>query len=281
MPQTTTGTLHYLKFAVELATEAGQILRDGFAQPHQTRLKSAKTDIVTETDQQAEAAIVSRIRAQYPTHRILGEEGGTYAAENGASEGYQWVIDPLDGTTNFASGLPHFCVSIALCAPDGEPVVGVVYDPMRNECFAAAHGQGATLNEHPLRVTDTPTLSQAVVASGFPYDKWAGVENNVEAWGHFVERTRGIRRMGSAALDLAYVGAGRFDGYWEQKLNPWDMMAGVLIVEEASGKATGYDGERASLFVEKPKIIASNGRIHAEMQTVLRQGAAAPRPNQN
>jgi myo-inositol-1(or 4)-monophosphatase len=268
----------FLQFANEIAHSAGEILRNGFAQPHQMNLKTAQTDIVTETDRHAEDAIVSRIRATYPDHRILGEEGGTYAPEDSSGDGYQWVIDPLDGTTNFANGIPHFSVSIALRAPDGEPIVGVVYDPMRDEQFAAAKGQGATLNGYPLQVTTTDTLAQAVVASGFPYDKWQGIDNNVTDWGHFVERTRGIRRMGSAALDLAYVGAGRFDGYWEQKLHLWDMMAGVLIVEEAGGKVTGYDAQRASMFVEMPKIIASNGHIHTAMYDVLRLGDAAPRP---
>lgn len=269
----------YLEFAIELATEAGNVLRTGFAQPHQTELKSARTDIVTETDKHTEELLVSRIRAAFPTHTILGEEGGAYSAENNATDGHQWVIDPLDGTTNFASGIPHFSVSIALCDPDGEPIIGVIYDPMRDECFAASRGNPATLNNQPIQVSATPMLAQSVVASGFPYDKWESEENNVTHWGQFVVRTRGIRRLGSAALDLAYVGAGRFDGYWEQKLNPWDMMAGILIVEAAGGTVSSYDGVRSSVFVKKPRVVATNGHIHAEMLDVVQNGDAAPRPS--
>lgn len=265
----------FLEAAIAIAKEAGQLLRDSVSHSQQMHLKSSEADLVTETDRAAEALIVEQIQKRFPNHHILGEEGSAFG--EGAFE-YRWVVDPIDGTTNFAQGLPHFCVSIAVTDADMLPVVGVVYDPMRDECFSASKGGGAFLNEQAIHVTATSVLSESVVASGFPYDKWSSAENNVILWGQFAVRTRGIRRMGSAALDLAYVACGRFDGYWEQKLNPWDMMAGWLLVTEAGGTASDYSGEMAELLSAKPRMVASNGHIHKAMLAVIRDGEAAPRP---
>ncbi|PJF42711.1 MAG: inositol monophosphatase [Phototrophicales bacterium] len=264
-----------LKTAIDIAYSAGEILRDGFSQPHRINQKADATDLVTETDQAAEKLIIECLRSTFPDHSILGEEGG---AQNVAEAQYRWIIDPLDGTTNFAHGIPHFSVSIALVDAEGWPIVGVIYDPTRDECFAASKGNGATLNGQPIHVSRTPKLSQAVVASGFPYDKWHDPRNNADLWAHFVVRSRGVRRFGSAALDLAYVAAGRFDGYWEQKLNAWDIMAGVLLVQEAGGNVSGFDGTSAFIHAIKPDIVASNGLFHEEILTVIRLGEKAPRP---
>lgn len=265
-----------LQVAIETARAAGEILRTGLSQPHEIHLKGNATDIATETDAAAEKLIVERLQAAFPQHSILGEEGGAYDAE-GAE--YRWVIDPLDGTTNFTHGIPHFSVSIALTDSNGWPVVGVVYAPLLDECFAVLKGHGTTLNDAPLYVSKTPILSQSVIASGFPYDKWHDTRNNVDHWGNFVVRSRGIRRMGSAALDLAYVAAGRFDGYWEQKLSPWDMMAGALLVQEAGGRVSGFDGTPEAIRATKPNLVASNTLIHEEILAILRNGDAAPRPS--
>lgn len=265
-----------LQTAIETARAAGEILRDGFNRPHDIHLKGNATDMATETDEAAEKLIIDRLRAVFPDHSILGEEGG---AHDVAGASYRWVIDPLDGTTNFAHGVPHFSVSIALADADGWPILGVIYDPMRDECFVASKDNGATLNTQPIHVSQTPALSQAIMASGFPYDKWHDSANNIDLWGHFVVRSRGIRRFGSAALDLAYVAAGRFDGYWERKLNPWDILAGVILVQEAGGLVTGFDGTPAMIRANKPDLVASNGIFHTEIITVIQQGTDAPRPS--
>jgi myo-inositol-1(or 4)-monophosphatase len=207
----------------------------------------------------------------------VGEEGGSYSSD-GATAGYRWFVDPLDGTTNFAHRLPIFSVSLALAGGDGLPLVGVVYDVMRRECFAAAKGRGATLNGQPIHVSDTPTLAVSMMITGFPYDRWTDPENNIEHWGNFVLRAQGERCMGSAALDLAYIAAGRGDGYWESKLHPWDIMAGALLVTEAGGRVTDYLGNPDVFSPKRPKVVASNGHIHDEMLQVLALGKDAPRP---
>ncbi len=267
---------YILKKAKAIATATGELIRTQAAHPHLTSRKSALTDLVTATDQQAEALIVQHLNQYFPDHHIVGEEGGSYA--NGGQTTHRWYIDPIDGTTNFAHGIPHYCVSLAMTGPDGLPLVGVIYDPMRDEMFSAVQGEGAKLNDSPIHVSATPTLAEAVVATGFPYDKWSDPANNVEQWSNFVVRTTGVRRQGSAALDLAYVAAGRYDGYWEQKLNPWDALAGVLLVFEAGGTVTDYDGKQDGILARKPRIVASNGHIHQAMLAVLHQGQDAPRP---
>lgn len=262
--------------AIAIAHAAGAILRDPISRPRYADHKGAIVDLVTEADRASEAFILARLQAAFPQHRIVGEEGSDY--QPAAANGLQWYVDPLDGTTNFAHGIPHFSISLALTNSDGFPIVGVVYDPMRDECFAAVQGGGATLNEQPIQVSTTQHLAASVVASGFPYDKWTDPENNATQWGHFVVRSQGVRRMGSAALDLAYVGAGRYDGYWEQKLQRWDVLAGILIVQEAGGRVTDYTGDPQGVIAPRPRLVASNGYIHDEMLQVLHYGDNAPHP---
>lgn len=269
--------VNVLAQTVTIAREAGALLKNYAANPPQADQKATSIDYVTQADRDSEALIVSRISAVFPDHHIVGEEGGSY--ENGTKSPYRWYIDPLDGTTNFAHGIPHFSVSIALtAASDGLPIVAVVDDPMRDECFAAARGFGVTLNDRPIKVSSIATLATSVLASGFPYDKWNEAENNAEQWGNFVPRTSGERRFGSASLDMAYVAAGRFDGYWEQKVNFWDIMAGVLLVTEAGGTVTDYEGTSDWLTAPRIRMVASNRLIHEAMLSVLRQGKDAPRP---
>lgn len=253
---------------IDLAMQVGNILLRHFEQPLVQATKSSGVDIVTQADQEAEAAIVNALLSAYPTHHIVGEEGGSQGAPI-ADAPYRWYVDPLDGTTNFASGLPHYAISIALTDARQQPLVGVIYDPNRDEIFSAVHGQGATLNGLTLHVSNTPELAQAVVVSGFPYDKASNPDNNLREWGAFMTRTRGIRRLGSAALDLCYVAAGRFDAYWERGLHPWDMMAGALLVREAGGTVSDYAGQADPEQRGEHQIIASNGHLHAALRAVL------------
>lgn len=268
-----------LQHIIEIAREAGQIAREGFNQPRHTALKSSNVDLVTDTDRQVEAFIVEQLTQAYPDYQIVGEEGGVYQQAN--TNGYRWFIDPIDGTTNFAHGIPHFSVCVGLAGDDVfSPLLGVIYDPMRDECFAAERGKGATLNGQSIHVSHTTRLSEAVVASGFPYTKWTDPDNNATQWGDFVVRSRGVRRFGSAGLDMAYVAAGRFDGYWEHNLNAWDIMPSVICLLEAGGKLTNYNGEAPENASNALRLVASNGLIHDEMVHVLAEGANAPRPKE-
>jgi len=226
---------------VAIARGAGEIIMRHFAAPIPTTLKSSRIDIVTAADTEAEAFIVNALLARFPSHHIVGEEGGGQGSPVSLAP-YHWYVDPIDGTVNFASKLPHFCTSIALATPDRQPLLGVIYDPTRRELFTAIRGQGAWLNDGAIQVTQTAELIDAVITSGFPYDKHTNPDNNLKEWAAFLVRIRGERRLGSAALDLCYVGAGRLDGYWEKDLKPWDVMAGMLIAREAGGTVTDYQG---------------------------------------
>jgi myo-inositol-1(or 4)-monophosphatase len=251
------------RVAVETARAAGQLLRGELPGSRQISYKGAPTNLVTEMDARAEALIVDRLRATFPEDAILAEERG---AEPGRS-GRRWIIDPLDGTTNYAHGVPHFAVSIGL--QDGPGVsVGVVYDPNLDELFVAERGGGAWLNDARLAVSATPTLDTSLLTTGFPYDIRVRADNNLKEYAAFCLRSHGVRRFGSAVLDLAYVAAGRFDGFWELRLMPWDVAAGALMVEEAGGRVTAIDG--APLDIDDPTLVASNGRIHDEILGVLR-----------
>jgi len=251
-----------------IAEGAGQIIMRHFAAPIPTTLKSSRIDIVTAADTEAETYIVGRLLELFPTHHIVGEEGGGQGAP-AASAPYHWFVDPIDGTVNFASKLPHFCTSIALATPDRQPLLGVVFDPTRCELFAAIQGEGAWLNGRPIRVTQTAELIDAVVTSGFPYDRQTNPDNNLKEWAAFLVRIRGERRLGSAALDLCYVGAGRLDGYWEKDLKPWDAMAGLLVAREAGGTVTDYAGDDFPQRLDRGRYVGSNGRLHSEMLAVL------------
>ncbi|HEV7891610.1 MAG TPA: inositol monophosphatase family protein [Pyrinomonadaceae bacterium] len=255
-----------LNFAIQTAREAGKILADKFGRALRVTNKG-DIDLVTEADIAAERLIVERIRSHHPRHAILTEESGDVVSLGDAGSEYKWVIDPLDGTTNYAHGYPVFCVSVAL-EHEGRVVLGVVYDPTRDELFAAERGQGATLNGRSLRVSETDELNGALLCTGFPYD----VRDRGDFARHFrnfIMRAQSVRRDGAAALDLAYVAAGRFDAFYEEGLRPWDVAAGVLLVEEAGGRVTHYDGSPFNIYT--PPIAASNGLIHEAMLEVLRQ----------
>jgi myo-inositol-1(or 4)-monophosphatase len=255
-----------------LAREAGDIILRHFAAPIPTSVKGTRSDIVTAADTEAEAFIVRELLARYPDHHIVGEEGGGQGAPATVAS-FHWFVDPIDGTVNFAAKLPHFCTSIALATAARQPLLGVVYDPVRGELFTAVAGQGARLNGEPLRVTRTTTLNDAVVSTGFPYDKHTNPDNNLREWTAFLRHIRGERRLGSAALDLCYVGAGRLDGYWEKDLKPWDIMAGMLIAREAGGMVTDYAGGSDPQRLDRARLVASNGRIHEAMLAVLQSVA--------
>jgi myo-inositol-1(or 4)-monophosphatase len=250
-----------------LAREAGAILREGYGRVQHIQFKGA-VDLVTEYDHRSEALILSRLRATYPAHRLYAEESGRDAE---AGE-YEWLIDPLDGTVNFAHAYPMFCASVAL-AVDGEVVAGAVFDPVRDELFSAERGAGAHLNGRPLKVTAADALIRSLVITGFPYDLHEKLEERLRPFNRLMGKARAVRRDGSAALDLAYVAAGRADGFWEVILKPWDMHAGNLLVEEAGGRATRLDGTPLGLGPDG--VVATNGLIHRELVEALREAVPA------
>jgi myo-inositol-1(or 4)-monophosphatase len=243
-----------LEAALSAARSAGEVLRISFGAEHAITYKG-EVDLVTEVDEEAERVIREELLGTFPTYGMLAEEGGKLAGEEDA----RWIVDPLDGTTNYAHGLPIFCVSIAL-ERSGEVVLGVVHDPMGEETFVAQRGRGATLNGDPIRVSDTDEMIRALIATGFPYDR-AEMPVALELFGRLAATTRGMRRLGSAALDLCYVASGRLDGYYERGIWPWDLAAGSVILEEAGGKLTNYRGD--DLDLAGREIVASNGRLHA------------------
>lgn len=255
-----------------IARRAGELIQRHFAAPIPTAAKTSRIDIVTAADTETEAFIVRALLEKFPDHHIMGEEGGGQGAP-ATSAAYHWFVDPIDGTVNFASKLPHFCTSIALASPDRQPLLGVIYDPMRNELFTALRGNGAFLDGQPIRVSPTTELVDAVITSGFPYDKHSNPDNNLKEWAAFLRQIRGERRLGSAALDFCYVAAGRLDGYWEKDLKPYDAMAGVLLVAEAGGVVTDYAGAPYPQREDRGRYVASNGRIHEAMLRVLRSVA--------
>ncbi len=255
--------------AESIAREAGALLRDFYHRGVRTEYKG-DVDLVTEADRASEALIVRRLGEALPTHGVYGEEG----ARSGLDAEYRWYIDPLDGTTNFAHGFPAFCVVLGCehrakdLGPkeDGEMVAGVIYDPLRDEMFSTARGEGARLNGTPIHVSAAKLLQESLIATGFPSHK-RHRSPNVHFYQEFTLRSHGVRRAGSAALDLAYVACGRLDGYWEFQLNPWDTSAGYLLVEEAGGAVTHLDGSKFTL--DSRDILATNGRIAAEMEILF------------
>jgi myo-inositol-1(or 4)-monophosphatase len=258
----------------DIARGAGDIILRHFAAPIPTSVKGVRSDIVTAADTEAEAFIVRALTARFPTHHIVGEEGGGQGALPVGAPCH-WFVDPIDGTVNFAAKLPHFCTSIALATPAREPVLGVVYDPTRRELFTAVRGRGAQLNGQPIQVTRTMALNDAVCSTGFPYDKHLRVDNNLREWTAFLKHIRGERRLGSAALDLCYIGVGRLDGYWEQELKPWDAMAGMLVAREAGGVVTDYEGRSDPQRLDRGRYVASNGHIHHAMLKVIADARAS------
>ncbi|MEP6635340.1 MAG: inositol monophosphatase family protein [Acidobacteriota bacterium] len=254
-----------LNFLIQTARDAGGVLIDRLGRA-QVSNKGA-IDLVTEADLASEKLIIERVRSHYPRHAILAEESGASDGEGTSSREseWKWIIDPLDGTTNYAHGYPFFCVSIGV-EHGGRIELGVVYDPVRDEMFAVERGQGATLNERPMRVSTVESLDRAMLCTGFPYN----VRERPDFARDFVKFTmqgQAVRRDGSAALDLAYIACGRFDGFWEDGLNAWDVAAGVLLIEEAGGRISDFRGEPLDIY--SAKVLATNGRVHESMMRVL------------
>ena len=260
----------FLATASEIVTRAGAIQlqrrESGFRVS-----KKAENDLVTEVDFECERMCRAVLAERFPDHDILAEEFGASPPADQASR-WRWVFDPLDGTTNYTHGLPIFCSSLGL-EIDGRTEIGAVYDPTRLELFTAERGAGAYLNGNRLTVSNTPTLIDSLLVTGFPYDVHRHAGDLVELFGSFLKRAQAVRRLGSAALDLCYVAVGRFEGFWEQHLKPWDVCAGALIVEEAGGRITGTDG--SPFETAAAHLVASNGRIHDAMLTVIRECRAA------
>ncbi len=254
-----------LSNAVTIVKQAGNLLLKFFNSKHEIHYKGL-FDMVTEADLASEKAIVTSLKKLTPEIQILAEESSSQSELKRQSSGYQWVIDPLDGTTNFAHGFPHFAISVALLN-NGKPMLGIVFDPLKNELFTAINDQGASLNNSSIQVSSTSHSEKSLVATGFPYTIREIHQKNLIEFCTFRLACQGIRRFGAAALDLAYVASGRLDGFWEYGLKPWDTAAGILLVKEAGGNVTRYDG--AEYAVNCPDIIASNGRIHPFMQRVL------------
>ncbi len=252
---------------IEAARIGAKILCHYAAEGFQVERKDPDNaiNLVTQADKDSERAIVDFIQATFPTHQILAEEEGVHSAQESP---YKWIIDPLDGTTNFTHGFPMYNVSIGL-EYEGQCIVGVVIDPTRDELFSAVMGQGATLNGQPIRVSQVPQLDQALLVTGFGYDIRENPQNNLKEFRSFALRAQGMRRTGTAAIDLCYVACGRLDGFWELNLNPWDTAAGLVIVQEAGGRVTDYQGAPFSVY--QHQLVASNGTIHQEMLGVLRE----------
>jgi myo-inositol-1(or 4)-monophosphatase len=270
-------TKPYLAAAIEIAEEAGKILREEFDRPPNIAYKG-EADLVTQADKRSERAIVERLTKYFPDHAIAAEEG---TGHESASE-FRWHVDPLDGTTNFAHGYPCFCVSIAL-AQRNRLLAAVVFNPFYNELFTAARGEGAFFNGKKMHVSKVATVSTSLLCTGFPVRN-RKASPNLQYYGDFTQRSHGVRRDGSAALDLAGVAAGRFDGFWEFGLKPWDTAAGVLLIEEAGGKVTDFAGNPYQLG--GPIILATNGLIHEEMRAIAleiskRNPAAPHRPHES
>lgn len=251
-----------------IARHAGAEVMQYFDKPHIEEVKSNIFDVVTEGDKASEAAIVPALLAQFPRIPIISEEGGVNPDADPNSP-YTWYIDPIDGTTNFAANLPFFSISIALAdSATLQPLVGVVYNPVYGEMFSAAKDGGATLNGRPLHVTTATNLNRAVLSTGFPYQRQHMADNNLRQWENMLMEVRDMRRFGSAALDSAFVGAGRLDGYWEKHIHTWDVLAGILIATEAGGQASDYSGGTEKLYTGE-ELVISNGRLHAAILDVL------------
>lgn len=255
-----------LETAVTAARAAGALLLNYSSRGFHVEYKNP-INLVTDADRAAEECVIDHIRSRFPSHGFLAEERGRI---DEAPSPYLWIIDPLDGTTNFAHGYPAYCVSIGLEC-HGRCLLGVIYDPSRDELFTAMDQMGAYLNGRPIHVSGATTLGSSLLVTGFAYDIRETPRNNLDHFCKFALRAQGLRRTGSAALDLCYVAAGRFDGFWEIRLNPWDMAAGSVIVREAGGQLTNFGGKDLSIY--EHELVASNGRIHKAMLTVLNEAS--------
>lgn len=256
---------HARRFMEDAAREAGKAILSYTMETLEVRRKNVATspiDIVTNADHASEIILMSRVGDAFPDHDILTEETPT----QDRNARWKWIIDPLDGTVNFSHGYPAFCVSIGLLGPAGL-AAGVVFDPLRNECFSAVSGSGAFLNGRPIKVSNSSQLFTSLLATGFPYDRALSPDNNVAEFSRVVTQVQGMRRGGSAALDLAYVSCGRLDGFWELKLKPWDMAAGMLLVTEAGGRVTDRYGRGADVYTSS--VAATNGLVHEALLRLL------------
>jgi len=249
---------------IRISKEAGEIIREGFNKNVKIAYKSNEKDLVTEVDKLSEKHITDFIKAKYPSHGILAEESGNIKE----GEEYLWVIDPLDGTVNFAHGLPVFSISIGL-RKNKQTIAGIVYDIMQNVIYSAEKGKGAYADSKKIHVTENKNLGHALLVTGFPYSIASNPDNALGKFTSLTMAARGIRRLGSAAIDLCYVAKGVFDGFWEVFLNPWDMCAGKLIVEEAGGFVTDFEGKEMDIYSKK--ILATNGKIHQSMIEILKK----------
>ncbi|PYO15491.1 MAG: inositol monophosphatase [Candidatus Rokuibacteriota bacterium] len=252
------------RVAIDAAQAAGQLLKRELSGSRRIAYKGSPTNLVTEMDARVEELIVGRLAAAFPDDAVLAEERGASAGRSGR----RWIIDPLDGTTNYAHGFPAFGVSIALQSA-ARVELGVIYDPNLDELFVAERGRGTTVNDQALAVSTTATLDESLLATGFPYNIREGGDNNLKEYAAFSVRARAVRRMGSAVLYLAWLATGRLDGYWELRLGPWDVAAGSLMVEEAGGRITNLSG--GALDLDAPALVATNGRIHSAVLEVLRE----------
>jgi len=259
-------TLHtFLDIATEAALAAGAVLQHYFGNLEEIEEKGRPGDLLTAADKASEATVLQILSRHCPDHQILAEETGQLG---NLESPYLWAIDPLDGTTNYAHAYPVASVSIGLMI-DGKPQVGVIYDPFRQELFRAARGLGATRNRRPIRVSNTTDLEKSLLVTGFAYDRRQTADTNYAEFCHLTHLTQGVRRSGSASLDLAYVACGRFDGYWERGLSAWDVVAGIILVEEAGGQVTAYDS--SPLQIRSGRILATNGKIHTSLSQVLQR----------
>ena len=256
----------FLDIATEAALAAGVVLQDYLGKLENAITEKGRPgDLVTIADKASEQVILEILGRHFPQHSILAEESGKLGNQDNE---FLWAIDPLDGTTNYAHQYPCFAVSIGLLI-NGVPKVGVIYDPFRDELFRAAAGLGATRNRRPIQVSQTAELSKSLLVSGFAYDRRETADNNYAEFCHLTHLTQGVRRDGAAALDLAYVACGRVDGYWERGIAPWDVVAGIILVQEAGGNVTAYDG--SPIKIESGRILATNGHLHNSLSQELMQ----------
>lgn len=258
-----TNKYYMLNKIVNIAKEAGQLIRENFRTNFEVEFKTSETNLVTAIDKKSEKLIIEYINKEFPGHKVLAEEsGGEYKSAD-----YLWVIDPIDGTNNYAHGLPIFCVSIGV-QKAGDTIYGVVYDVMRDAVYHAEKGGGAYCNSRKMKVSKNDKMGRSLLVTGFPYEvATKNPEHILKIFSSFMLASRGLRRLGSAALDMCYVADGVFDGYWESFLYPWDMCAGQLLVQEAGGLVTDFNGNKRDIFGEN--IIASNGRVHGQMLDIV------------
>lgn len=255
---------HALDIAVQAAKSGGAIIQSYWGKIDKIDMKTSESDLVTIADKESEFSICQILKAHFPEHAILAEESGMHSPDR--QQDYLWVLDPLDGTTNFTHQFPFVAVSLGLLH-QGEPVLGVIYNPITQELFYAVKGFGATLNGKNIKVSKIDSLEKSLLATGFPYNRRETSNNNYKEFSHLTQLTQGVRRVGAASLDLAYVAQGKLDGYWELGLKPWDMVAGIIIVREAGGMVTAYDGSSVDIY--SGRVLATNGHLHKLMMEAL------------